>query len=371
MAAKRDYYEVLGVGRDASVDEIKSAFRRLAKQYHPDRNKGNPDAEAKFKEAAEAYEVLSNAETRQRYDTYGHRGVAGQIHEFTSFEDIFSAFGDVFGGGIFSDFFGGGRRRQGPRKGPSLRCEVTTSLEEAATGLEKQIEIQRHEVCSDCNGGGAKKGTQPRTCPTCRGVGQVTRSQGFFQMSTTCPGCRGQGTIIDNPCPACRGGGLVVRKKLITVSIPAGVEDQMRLRLAGEGEPGERGGPRGDLYVDVDVAEHPLFERRGGDILCQIPITFTQAVLGADVEAPTLHGKRVVQIKPGTQPGDIIRLKEAGMPSLRGRRRGDEIVIIQVEVPRRLSNEQEQLLREYAKTEKATVSTHRKSFFDKVKDTFA
>lgn len=371
MTAKRDYYEVLGVGRDAGADEIKSAFRRLAKQHHPDRNKGNPDAEASFKEAAEAYEVLSDAETRQRYDAYGHSGVEGRIHEFTSFDDIFSAFGDIFGGGIFSEFFGGGRQQRGPRKGPGLRCEVTISLEEAATGLDKQIEIRRHEVCAECNGGGAKKGTQPRACPTCRGVGQVTRSQGFFQVSTTCPACRGNGTIIDAPCPACRAAGRVVEKKLITVSIPGGVEDKMRLRLAGEGEPGERGGPRGDLYVDVRVTEHPFFERRGADILCQVPITFTQAALGSKVEAPTLQGEKAIQIKPGTQPGDIVRLKEVGMPSLGGRRRGDQIVIIQVEVPKKLSKEQEQLLREYAKTEKATVSAHEKSFFDKVKDTFA
>ena len=199
----------------------------------------------------------------------------------------------------------------------------------------------------------------------------MTRSQGFFQVSTTCPACRGNGRIIDAPCPACRAAGRVVEKKLITVSIPGGVEDKMRLRLAGEGEPGERGGPRGDLYVDVRVTEHPFFERRGADILCQVPITFTQAALGSKVEAPTLQGEKAIQIKPGTQPGDIVRLKEVGMPSLGGRRRGDQIVIIQVEVPKKLSKEQEQLLREYAKTEKATVSAHEKSFFDKVKDTFA
>jgi len=373
MAVKRDYYDVLGVSREALADEIKSAFWRLAKKHHPDRNQKDPAAEARFKEAAEAYEVLSNRETRERYDRFGHEGVKGQYHQYASFDDIFSAFGDLFGGGSVFDGFFGGVRRQGPaaRQGASLRCDVTIELKEAADGADKEIEIRRHERCEACGGTGARAGTRPQTCATCGGAGQVTQRQGFFTMSTTCPACRGAGEVIASPCPECRGHGLTPQTRTITISVPGGVEDNMRLRLAGEGEPGERGGPRGDLYVDIHVKPHAVFERRGRDLLCQAPITFTQAALGAQIEIPTLDGTTTARIAPGTQPGDLIRLRGIGMPALRGRVRGDEIAVVTVVVPKELTKEQEALLREYADTEKASVVEHEKSFFDKLRDYFS
>jgi len=371
MTAKRDYYEVLGVARNAGAEEIKRAYRKLAFKYHPDRNKNNPDAEASFKEAAEAYEILSDPETRSRYDRFGHEGIRGRFHEFTSFDDIFSTFSDIFGGegGLFGDLFGG--RSSRVRKGASLRCSVSITLKEAATGRKKTIEIRRREICGDCDGSGARKGTQPSTCPTCRGRGQVSRSQGFFAISSPCPRCHGAGQIISNPCSGCSGSGLTLQKREIAVDIPAGVEDGMRLRLAGEGEPGERGAPRGDLFVDIGVEQHALFERRGVDILCQVPISFAQAALGAEVEVPTLDKPRTVTVKRGTQPGDVLRIPNAGMPHLHSGRRGDELVIFTVEVPTKLSARQKELLREYAATEEKSPLPQRESFLDKVRHYFS
>ena len=372
MTAKRDYYEILGVPRNADADEIKRAYRKLAFKHHPDRNKDNPEAEAAFKDAAEAYEVLSNPDTRARYDRFGHEGVRGQVHEFTSFDDIFSAFGDIFGGqgGIFDGLFGG-RGSSRSRKGASLRCGVNVTLKEAATGRKKTIEIRRRETCADCGGSGARKGTHPTTCQACSGRGQVSRSQGFFAISSPCPRCHGAGQVIANPCPVCDGSGLTLQRREIAVDIPPGVEDGMRLRLSGEGEPGGRGAGRGDLYVDIEIAEHPLFERRGADILCQVPITFAQAALGAEIEVPTLEEAKTVTVKRGTQPGDVVRLAHMGMPHLRSSRRGDQLIIFTVEVPTKLSAKQKQLLREYAATEEKSPLPQRKTFLDKVREHFS
>jgi len=372
MASKDDYYKVLGVPRNAELDEIKRAYRKLAFKHHPDRNKNNPNAEAAFKAAAEAYEVLSNAETRARYDRFGHEGVRGQFHEFTSFDDIFSAFGDIFGGqgGVFGDLFGS-RSSTRSQRGASLRCAVNINLNEAATGKKRTIEIRRRETCADCGGSGARKGTRPTMCATCGGRGQVSRSQGFFAISSPCPRCHGAGQLITNPCTVCSGSGLTLQKREITVDIPAGVEDGMRLRLSGEGEPGGRGAPRGDLFVDIQIAEHPLFERRGADILCQVPITFAQAALGAEIEVPTLDRPRSVTVKRGTQPGDILRLPHMGMPQLRSGRRGDQLVIFTIEVPTKLSARQRQLLREYASTEDSNPLPQRESWLDKVRQYFS
>ncbi|MFH0963405.1 MAG: molecular chaperone DnaJ [Planctomycetota bacterium] len=369
MTTERDYYEVLGVSRDADADEVKRAFRKLAFQYHPDRNKKDPDAERKFKEAAEAYEVLSNQETRARYDRFGHEGVRGRVHEFTSFDDIFSAFGDIFGGGLFGDLFGPASAGR-TRKGASLRCTVAIDLEEAAKGLRRTIEIRRRESCAECDATGARKGTHATRCRTCGGRGQVSRSQGFFAITTSCPTCRGRGEVIADPCPRCDGTGMSPERREIAVEIPVGVEDGMRLRLSGEGEPGEGGRHRGDLYVDITVREHPLFERRGGDVLVQVPLTFTQAALGTEVEVPTLHGAKKVTVKGGVQPGDVMRLAEMGMPVLRSRRRGDEIVVFTVEVPTKLSARQKEILRQYAATEEGAPHPKRKSFLDAVRKYF-
>ncbi len=366
----KDYYQILGVARNASADEIKSAYRKLALKYHPDRNKGDKEAEQKFKEAAEAYEVLRDPEKRQLYDQYGEAGLRGRpMRGFSTFEDIFEAFGDIFGGGLFDDLFGG--RRRAPRRGASLRCDIEISLEDVATGVEKVIEVARREICDTCHGTGAKPGTQPVTCPYCGGRGEVQRSQGFFTIRQPCPKCEGYGQIIQSPCPACRGAGRRTQQAHITIRIPAGGEDGKRMRVAEQGEPGEPGAPRGDLYCDIHVKPHPLFERRGDDILCELPITFTQAALGATIEdAPTLDGKTTITIPPGTQSGEILKLPGKGLPNLRGAGRGDLLVRVVVEVPKKLTPEQERLLREFAKTEDAHVSERRKTFFQKVKEYF-
>jgi molecular chaperone DnaJ len=372
MDEKRDYYEVLGVARDATPEQVKKAYRKIALETHPDRNPGNKEAEARFKEAAEAYEVLSDPERRARYDRFGHEGLRGAPHhDFSNVESIFEAFGDIFGGTAFEDFFGFGRRaRAGPRPGASLKVEVELDFFEAARGCDKLIDVHRQEPCEKCGGSGAKPGTRPVTCKTCGGRGEIAQTQGFFSIRTTCPRCRGQGQSIEAPCSACRGSGVVARRRELKVKIPAGVDDGTRLRIPGEGEAGAMGGPRGDLYVFISVRPHEFFARDGDDLACEVPITFSQAALGAKVRVPTLEGTEEIEIPRGTQSGSVFRLAGRGFPHLRGYGRGDELVRVVVETPKSLSKRQEELLRELAALDDKEVSGRRKSFLEKIKDLF-
>jgi len=342
----KDYYKILGVSRDATEEEIKRSYRKIAMQYHPDRNPGNKEAEEKFKIASEAYEVLSDPEKREIYDHYGIEGLKGTgFTGFRGFDDIFSAFGD-----IFEDFFGFGttyKRRTKARPGADLRYDLKISFYDAAFGKETEIEIPKEVLCDICNGTGAKPGTHPAICPNCKGTGQVTRSQGFFTISTTCSQCRGGGKFIPHPCKECRGLGRVKVNKKIQIKLPPGVDTGSKLRIRGEGEEGERGGPPGDLFVFLYVEPHDFFSRDGDDIICQIPISFTQAVLGSEIEIPTLNGKRNLSIPKGTESGEIFRIKDEGFPKLRGYGRGDQVVQIVVKTPKNLTKRQEELLREF------------------------
>ena len=372
MSTKRDYYEVLGLGRGATADEIKKAYRQMALKYHPDKNPGDQEAEAKFKESAEAYEVLSDQAKRQRYDRYGHAGLEGAgFHDFRNADDIMSAFSDIFGGGggLFGDVFGGSRRR-GPRPGMDLRVNLEIDLVESARGATKTIELTRQELCTECRGTGARKGTTPTTCDYCRGQGQVFQSRGFFQLATTCPACGGEGKRITDPCPECRGAGRVSTPVQLNVDIPPGVDTGMALQLRGQGEAGDPGAPRGNLRIQVYVRKHTFFERRGNDLICHLPISFPQAALGAEIEVPTLDATDHLEVPRGTQSGDILRIKGQGMPDLNGRVRGDIMVQVNVETPRRLSTRQEELLRELAEIEEENVSPRRKNFFEKLRDYF-
>ncbi|MGQ4808386.1 Chaperone protein DnaJ [Candidatus Entotheonellaceae bacterium PAL068K] len=345
--AKRDYYEILGVSRNAPEEEIKKSYRKLALQYHPDRNPNDSSAEEKFKEAAEAYEVLHDSEKRQLYDQFGHEGLQSSgFQGFQGFDDIFSNFGS-----IFEDFFGfgGGQRgRRGARGGADLRYDLQIPFEEAVFGTEKMLEFEKLESCIHCLGNGIAPGTVPAKCSTCGGVGQVERRQGFFALRTPCPNCRGAGTIITTPCPDCRGAGKVQTPKKLAVKIPAGVDDGARLRLTGEGEEGSQGGPPGDLYVLIHVSPHEFFERQGNDLHCQIPISFPQAALGVEMEVPSLEGSQTLTIPRGTQTGETLQLRGCGVPDVRGGRRGNQMVHIVVKTPTRLSTRQEELLRELA-----------------------
>jgi molecular chaperone DnaJ len=347
----KDYYKILGVSRNASEDEIKKSYRKIAMQYHPDRNPGNKEAEEKFKIASEAYEVLRDPEKREIYDRYGIEGLKGTgFTGFRGFEDIFSAFGD-----IFEDFFGFGtthRRRTRVRPGADLRYDLKISFYEAAFGKETEIEIPKNVLCEVCKGTGAKPGTYPNPCPSCKGTGQVTRTQGFFTISTTCGQCRGEGNIISHPCKDCRGHGRVRKNKKIQINIPPGVDSGSKLRIRGEGEEGEKGGPPGDLFVFIYVEPHEFFTREGDDIICQIPISFTQAALGAEIEVPTLNGKKNINIQKGIETGEIIRIKGEGFPRLRGYGRGDQIIQIVVKTPKNLSKKQEELLKEFEELNK-------------------
>ena len=354
MSSKRDYYEVLGVRKDASENDLKAAYRKLALKYHPDRNPDDREAEDKFKEAAEAYEVLRDPQKRQLYDTYGHRGLEGSgFSGFGGFEDIFSSFGD-----IFEDFFGfGSRRRSRSRshRGADLRYDLVLEFNEAVFGLEKTLDIDKAETCNQCEGKGAEPGTDAQTCPQCGGSGQVGRSQGFFTIRTTCPQCRGTGQYIANPCKGCNGAGKVMARKSVSVKIPAGVDNGSRLRLSGEGEAGAFGGPPGDLYVFINVKPHDFFKRDGNDVICQIPISFIQATLGDEIEVPTLRGKETLAITKGTQFGDVFRLRNEGIPSLRTGIPGDQIIQVTIRTPTSLNKKQENLLKEFAKLEKAKL----------------
>lgn len=369
---KKDYYEILGVRRDASPEDIRKAYHKVALKYHPDRNKGNAEAEAKFKEAAEAYDVLRDPEKRKRYDQLGHEGLQGYAgREFHSFEDIFEAFGDVFGGdSVFEGLFSGGRARRG--RGAHLQCAVEIDFREAMADTTRTIRIERMVSCDACRGSGAKPGTRPSTCKTCGGRGEILQMRGFLNIRTTCPKCRGAGATVSSPCTSCRGAGRVPREETLEVKIPAGVEDGTRLRLVGQGEAGENGSPPGDLFVVVRVKEDPFFERRGDDVFCQVPIPFSMAALGGDVEVPTLSGRPTrMKIPPGTQPSQVFRLRGMGFPSVHGYGRGDQLVEVIVEVPRKLTSEQEALLVKFAETEERNVGPLRKGFLDRLKRYFA
>ncbi|PKL48225.1 MAG: molecular chaperone DnaJ [Planctomycetes bacterium HGW-Planctomycetes-1] len=378
--AKRDYYEVLGVGKTAGADDIKRAYRRLAIKYHPDKNPDDKDAEAKFKECAEAYEVLSDPDKRARYDQFGHAGLQGAgVHDFSrmNVEDIFGALnlddilGDFFGGA-----FGGSRSRRstarGPHRGYDLETVVEMTLNDVASGVEKSIEFTRQDNCEDCSGTGSAKGSSPSKCSTCGGSGQVAQAGmgGFFQMVSTCPKCRGSGKVITNPCKKCRGTGKVPKKRLVTVKIPAGVHEGQSVRVAGEGEPGFGGGPRGDLYCYVRLKEHPFLQRDGVNIIAAVPISFTQAALGGIVEVPSLNGMKELKIPSGTQNGDVFRIKGQGLPDIRTKRTGDELVQVIVEIPKKLNSQQEELLRKFAETEDNTVLPKSRGFFEKLKEYF-
>ncbi|HUE73417.1 MAG TPA: molecular chaperone DnaJ [Pirellulaceae bacterium] len=368
MASKRDYYEVLGVKKDASEKEIAASYRKLAIKYHPDSNSGDPEAVLKFKEAAEAYEVLSDAQKRARYDRFGHDApeFAGGPH-FTDVEDIFEAFG-----GIFGDLFGGGGGRRGrrARRGADVQVQVTIDLEEAASGIRKPVEFNRHKACATCQGSGSRPGAQRAACRQCGGRGQVVQSMGFVRVQTTCPSCHGAGSVITEPCESCRGSGLTAERVKMSINIPPGVDDGMRVRYAGQGEPSPDGGPAGDCYCLVHVRKHKLFERDGDHLILRMPITYSQAALGATLEIPTLEGRHELVIPPGSQSGEVFRLRGRGMPDPRDGRKGDLLVQTYIEVPKKLVKRQEELLRELAEVEQAQVSPHRKSFFEKLRDYF-
>ena len=367
MATKRDYYEVLGISQTATRDEITEVYRDLALKYHPDRNPGNDDAAARFKEAAEAFDILSNPEKRARYDQYGHAGINGEYGSgrFHDPNDIFSAFGDIFG-----DLFGDRGSRRRVRQGANIRCDVRISLQEAARGTKKTIHFRRHRVCGDCGGTGARPGTQPQTCSYCGGSGRVVQSTGFFSLQTTCPGCKGAGKVVKEPCSKCRGSGFVQEKVQHEVGIPPGVDEHTRLRLAGQGEPSPEGGPPGDCYVFIEIAEHPLFHRDGQNLLCQAPIAYSQAALGAVIDVPTLDGPHELTIPAGTQVGDVFRMSGLGMPRHGQRGRGDLLVQIAIEVPTKVTGEHEEVLRKLADLEHMHVTPRRKTFFEKIKECF-
>ena len=373
MATKRDYYEVLGLTKTASDDEIKKAYRKLAGKYHPDRNPGDAAAVASFKEAAEAFDILSNPDKKARYDRFGHAGVeagAGGAGGFHDVGDIFEAFGDMFG-----DMFGGGGRRGGggarARKGASLQTSLTIELLDAAVGCARELQVEKHVSCLTCAGSGAKPGTQPVKCDYCDGRGQVIQSQGFFRVQTTCPSCRGRGTTIREKCPECRGQRVVSQASKLEVKIPAGIDNGMQLCVRGEGELGENGGPPGDLFVDIRVKSHPLFNREGSNLMCDVPITYAQAALGTEMDIPILTGKHHITVPAGTQPGEIFRLKSQGMPDPHGGPRGDLLVQFHVEVPKKLNKKQEELLRQLAELDDKQVSPQRKTFFDSLKTFFS
>src|SRR6266853_30053 len=372
MATKRDYYEILSVGRSASEPELKSAYRRLAVQHHPDKNPNDPHAEERFKEAAEAYAVLSNPEQRQRYDRYGHAGVSGAAAGgrgapgFGGIEDILGdlfGFGDVFGAGARA-----GSRRSVAQRGADLRYDLEITLEQAAVGMTAQLRIPKLETCETCNGSGAAAGTKPETCRTCEGAGQVRFQQGFFSVSRTCSACRGMGQVISSPCETCRGTGRIENEKSIEVKIPAGVETGSRLRLQREGESGTLGGPAGVLYVVIHVAEHEQFERQGNHLYASVPVTFAQAALGSDVSVQTLTGEQSLKVPAGTQTGTVLRVRGQGMLVLGGRGRGDLFVSVSVVTPTMLTREQRKLLEQLAMIE--TPDLENKKLVDKVRDIF-
>lgn len=363
----KDYYSILGVSRDASQEEIKKAFRRLARKYHPDLNQGNKEAEEKFKEINEAYACLSDPVKRAHYDRYGTaEGATGNGFgfEYTTFTDIFED--------IFEGFFGSfGFRKNRPTKGADLRYDITITLEEAALGVEKTIKFPRTEECSNCNGSGLKPGTEPIICPSCGGSGYVRYSQGFFSVSRTCSKCGGAGKIIKEPCSICGGSGKVKVERQLTIKIPAGVDTGSKLKVTGEGEIGQYGGPRGDLYIWINVKEHSIFKREGTNLYCSIPISFVKAVFGGQISVPTLYGEEILEIPPGTPSGRVFKLKGKGLPRVGSTHRGDQIVTVYIDVPKKLTERQRELLEEFAKASGEDIKKGSKGLKDKLKDIFS
>jgi molecular chaperone DnaJ len=380
--SRRDYYEVLGVSRKANDSELKSAYRKLAMQHHPDRNPGDKVSEEKFKEAAEAYAVLAEAKKRAAYDRFGHAGVTSAGGGAGFDPSVFSEFGDfadILGGMFgFGDMFGGGRRRGGPERGADLRYDLEISFQESAKGAEPTIQIPRQEPCDTCRGSGAAAGTSPAVCSMCRGQGQVRRQQGFFAIAVTCPQCRGAGRTIAKPCPACHGAGRVTHERKIKVKIPPGIAAGQQLRMQGEGEGGAAGGPAGHLYVVVHVKEHEFFRRDGNNLFCEVPVNFTTLALGGEIVVPTLDGTENLKLPEGTQTGTTLRLRSKGMPDVNGRGKGDLFVTVQVQTPKKLSKEQRHLLAQLAKAlpkehfEPRAPGGERdeRNLFDRVKDMF-
>jgi len=381
MPVTRDYYDILGIGKTADEDEIKRAYRRLAMKHHPDRNPDDPEAEQKFKEAAEAYEVLSDPEKRKLYDQYGHDGLRGHgaaTHDYSrmNVDDIFSMFNDIFGGGASAGFGGRAGARRGVARGYDLETQVSVTLEEVLTGTTTDVEFTRMDLCDTCSGSGAKPGTTPETCESCGGQGKVQQAGlgGMFRMVTACPACRGRGTQIKEKCSDCQGRGRVGKKRSLKVKIPAGVKHGQAVRIRGEGEPPSPDaspggtGVRGDLHVVVDVADHDLYERDNDHLLMEMPISFTQAALGAEVEVPTLTGSKTLNIKRGTQHGELLRVEGEGLPDLRSGRRGDLIAVVKIETPKKLTAKQEDLLRQFADTEDKEVHPESHGFWKKITD---
>lgn len=370
--AKRDYYEVLGVSKSASNDELKSAFRQLARQFHPDVS-SEPEAEETFKEINEAYAVLSDPEKRAAYDRYGHAGVNTQgMPDFTNI-DLSDILEGIFGFGGFGGM-GGRRSRNAPRRGADLSSRVTLTFEEAAFGVEREVEITRDEPCETCQGSGAKPGTKPHTCPQCNGQGEVRQVHqtllGSMVQVATCPRCNGRGEVIETPCPTCNGRGLERKTISKLVSIPAGVSSGVQIRLAGEGQPGTQGGPHGNFYLEVDVRNHEYFRRRGDDVLLDLDINITQAVLGDEIRIPTLNGEIDLRIPPGTQPGKVFRLRDQGIPHLRNSGEGDQLVTVSVQIPTKLTAEQREIFESLTKTMDPNIKIQSQSFFDKLKEVF-
>lgn len=378
MADKRDYYEVLGVDKGADDATIKKAYRTSAKKYHPDLHPNDKEAETKFKEVNEAYEVLSDSEKKSRYDQFGHAGVDPNFGSGSGFDGDFGGFGGF--GDIFSDLFGGGfgggRRSNpnAPRRGADTLARLVLSFEEAAKGCTKELKVSKNETCSDCSGSGAKKGTSAKTCSECGGSGQVVRGQrtpfGVIQTQTTCPSCQGKGKTIEQPCPSCSGMGRVRDNKTQSIVVPAGIDDGQILNVRGQGDAGINGGPAGDLKIEVSVRPHPIFERRGFDVYCEVPITFVQATLGAELSVPTLDGKVKFKIHEGTQPNDEFKLSNKGIQRINGSGRGNQYVKVVVEVPKSLNSQQKDLLKKFEEMSSDKNYKKQKSFFDKLKDMF-